>query len=44
MKRKRKRVREKSVRVVTLTHEEVLRKSIDHRDFIWFECVNEKNR
>lgn len=44
MKRKRKRVTEKSVRAVTLTNEEVLRKSMDHRDFIWFECVKEKNR
>lgn len=44
MKRKRKRVREKSVRAVTLTTDEVLRKSMDQRDFIWFECVKEKKR
>lgn len=44
MKRKRKRVREKSVRAVILTDEEVLRKSMEHRDFIWFECVKEKKR
>ena len=44
MKRKRKRVREKSDRAVILTKEEVFRISIGQsvvRDFILFECVRE---